>query len=160
MLPNPSPLTVEILQRAARFDGGIGRSWRRIGFRYARSGASDRQFETIGGRVFLDLSASVRASADDLPLVLDSRRLHGGGFSAGAPAAAARLGRVAPMARSAPCPAAVAPRRAPSVLRAAPHVPQRLHRGDLSGPARRGLIRTGQAITLDATNGRVAIGDA
>jgi pyruvate,water dikinase len=85
MLPNPSPLTVEILQRAARFDGGIGRSWRRIGFRYARSGASDRQFETIGGRVFLDLSAIVRASNDDLPLVLDSRRLRAGHFSAGAP---------------------------------------------------------------------------
>ena len=71
MLPFPAPLTMEFFSRGSLFDGGIGRAFRRVGFRYARDGRPARSFEMICGRAFLNLSEMTRAPLSDFPLVVD-----------------------------------------------------------------------------------------
>ncbi len=71
MLPFPAPLTVEFFRRASLHDGGIGRAFRKVGFRYARDGRPARSFETICGRAYLNISEMTRAPLPDFPLLVD-----------------------------------------------------------------------------------------
>jgi pyruvate,water dikinase len=72
MLPCPSTLTVEMFRRGSLFDGGIGRAFRTVGFRYARDDGPAGSFEMICGRAYLNVSEMSRAPLSDFPLVVDS----------------------------------------------------------------------------------------
>jgi pyruvate,water dikinase len=79
MLPNPKPLSIALFLRAAMYDGGIGRAFRRLGFKYSRSPSVGRAFEVVCGRPYLNLNLLTCSINADLPLVLNARRAFGEG---------------------------------------------------------------------------------
>ena len=74
------PLTVDAFQRMSLYDGGIGRSARRIGLPYSRHGDARHLFESICGRSYIDVTRFASSTVSALPLRLDDR-----GFVSGEP---------------------------------------------------------------------------
>lgn len=71
MLQAASPLCMDLFRRFVRHDGGVGRSFRRIGFLYSRSPSTRHIFDRICSRPFLNITEFVRAANADLPLTVD-----------------------------------------------------------------------------------------
>jgi len=77
-LPHPKPLSASLFQQMAMYNGGIGRAFRRLGFRYTRSASAGKALDVICGRPYLNLSLFVDSMTADLPLVLNVRHILGG----------------------------------------------------------------------------------
>jgi pyruvate,water dikinase len=79
MLPQPSPMAMELFNFMADRGGSIDRAMRTLGLRYAGPEQVGRSFELICGRAYLNLGASVQAIDESLPLALDAKRLPASG---------------------------------------------------------------------------------
>ena len=75
MLPQPSPLGMEIFNLLTNRGGSIDRALRSFGLRYARPEQVGRTFEVICGRAFLNLGATIQSIDEALPLALDAKSL-------------------------------------------------------------------------------------
>ena len=75
MLPQPSPLAIEILNLFADRGGSFDRAARSFGLRYAGPEQVGQTFDLICGRAYLNLGATVQAIDEALPLALDANRL-------------------------------------------------------------------------------------
>jgi pyruvate,water dikinase len=71
MLTSSAPLTLDLLAHASTYEGGIGRAFREIGFRYARSEPHSPFFDTICGHPVVNVGRMISALAADLPLAVD-----------------------------------------------------------------------------------------
>ena len=79
MVPQPSPLGIEIFNLLTNRGGSIDRATRSFGLRYAGPEQAERTFEVICGRAFLNLGATVQSIDEALPLALDAKRLPASG---------------------------------------------------------------------------------
>ncbi|MFC1761151.1 PEP-utilizing enzyme, partial [Planctomycetota bacterium] len=86
IMPHPKPLSTSLFLRGVMYNGGMGRAFRRLGFKYTRSASAGKAFEVICGRPFLNLSLLIGSMNADLPFVLDVRRALDGGGSGFNPA--------------------------------------------------------------------------
>lgn len=71
MLSSPAPLTMALLARAATREGGIGRAFREIGFRYAKSEPELPFFDSICGRPMVNVGRMVSVLTADMPIAVD-----------------------------------------------------------------------------------------
>jgi len=74
ILPRPKPLSTVLILRGAMYNGGIGRAFRRLGFKYSRSASAGKAFDIICGRPYINLNLFMDFMNADLPLVLNARR--------------------------------------------------------------------------------------
>jgi len=75
MVPQPSPLGIEIFNLLTDRGGSFDRAMRSLGLRYAGPEQVGRTFEVICGRAFLNLGAAVQSIDEALPLALDAKGL-------------------------------------------------------------------------------------
>ena len=61
------------------YNGGMGRAFRRLGFKYSRSESAGKAFDIICGRPYINLNLLMDLLNADLPLVLNARRALGRG---------------------------------------------------------------------------------
>lgn len=78
MVTNPAPLGMWLWQESFGGEGGVGRAFRRIGFRYARRDEARRIVETICARAFLNVTELVRSSSSDFPITVDVDAIEAG----------------------------------------------------------------------------------
>ena len=73
MLASPAPLTLALLARSATYEGGIGRAFRELGFRYTRSEPQPPCFDLICGRPMVNVGQMMGALIADMPLAVDTK---------------------------------------------------------------------------------------
>ncbi|MFC1526642.1 PEP/pyruvate-binding domain-containing protein [Candidatus Latescibacterota bacterium] len=73
MLASSAPLTMDLFPHCATYEGGIGRAFRELGFRYTRSDSARHALDSICGRPMVNVGEMMRALTADMPLTVDAK---------------------------------------------------------------------------------------